>query len=538
MATAWTEPLATCDAPAGVLHPGMGKVAIVSACLAAAIAACDADEAIVDQVPNAQREHAASTLRTASTNTEAIGLVKVACVRPQEFAAQLNVDPTPFQAEMNLTVAAAHLVTVGDAAHVLFSVLPGRGSNATAVPPTFLVYQSRPQSQEGENETLGRLVYFKSARAAAKYLTALCSEVATTSSALVPRCVIHHFALDTHVVPAMQVFTPGTFLTLPTNDMRGEPRILATLLPPASPFDPAAWGAWQGVDPLAPVTISLSPNPTPAPAPSGATFTCTICLDTFGPLTSAVHMDGCNHDYCPGCLAQYVRFKLEEHEYPILCPLCIVTPDAGQRGMITDGVLAEIQIEESTWRRWNDVEFEKFSTKITCRGCSRSSYVDTMDYHAAEVIACPLPDCCFRWCKECNKPVDEHGAEVMHVFTKPPPTSRIGKMAFRLKNKVKAAGRKLRATRLRKDAVGPVAPPPHECEDGADLLFDVVREMGWRYCPGCNTPTERVTGCNHMMCALCMSNWCYHCGLMSGAYGLRRELRENERLCYGLHEFD
>lgn len=36
---------------------------------------------------------------------------------------------------------------------------------------------------------------------------------------------------------------------------------------------------------------------------------------------------------------------------------------------------------------------------------------------------------------------------------------------------------------------------------------------GTKPCPQCGIPTEKVSGCNHMTCATCRSDWCWTCGL-------------------------
>ncbi|KAH9912634.1 uncharacterized protein BXZ73DRAFT_107364 [Epithele typhae] len=41
--------------------------------------------------------------------------------------------------------------------------------------------------------------------------------------------------------------------------------------------------------------------------------------------------------------------------------------------------------------------------------------------------------------------------------------------------------------------------PKHSC-DGSTELQHLMGERGWKKCPGCETPTEKTEGCNHMTC--------------------------------------
>lgn len=37
----------------------------------------------------------------------------------------------------------------------------------------------------------------------------------------------------------------------------------------------------------------------------------------------------------------------------------------------------------------------------------------------------------------------------------------------------------------------------HSC-DGSAELEDLMGKSGWKHCPGCKIPTEKIEGCNHM----------------------------------------
>lgn len=49
--------------------------------------------------------------------------------------------------------------------------------------------------------------------------------------------------------------------------------------------------------------------------------------------------------------------------------------------------------------------------------------------------------------------------------------------------------------------------------EALDIMQNKVRKNGFRYCPTCKTPIERISGCNHMHCTQCSQEWCYDCEL-------------------------
>ena len=48
------------------------------------------------------------------------------------------------------------------------------------------------------------------------------------------------------------------------------------------------------------------------------------------------------------------------------------------------------------------------------------------------------------------------------------------------------------------------------CKNGEEEEDEGV-DPDLRYCPGCDHPTEKSSGCNHMNCPICDTHWCYVC---------------------------
>ena len=51
-------------------------------------------------------------------------------------------------------------------------------------------------------------------------------------------------------------------------------------------------------------------------------YHCGVCLDDF-PEDDVVRIDVCGHEICRDCARGHVSAKIEEHRFPVLCPVCM-----------------------------------------------------------------------------------------------------------------------------------------------------------------------------------------------------------------------
>ena len=66
------------------------------------------------------------------------------------------------------------------------------------------------------------------------------------------------------------------------------------------------------------------------------TFNCVICMEDH-PIDMVTEMEGCEHRLCREAAKDTIVAKLEEHRFPILCPLCVADPKANpQAGGMTN----------------------------------------------------------------------------------------------------------------------------------------------------------------------------------------------------------
>ncbi|KDQ06302.1 hypothetical protein BOTBODRAFT_121700 [Botryobasidium botryosum FD-172 SS1] len=191
-------------------------------------------------------------------------------------------------------------------------------------------------------------------------------------------------------------------------------------------------------------------------------FECGICLETC-PDDSATSIDQCQHKCCRDCIRGYLVSKIEEHRFPVVCPICSANENQRDPGIIGEEIAVQIGLTQEQYQLWNELGVAVFSTVINCPKCEKSLVVDRDDYQANEIISCPLPGCRGHWCKKCSQITN--------------PQQR------------------------------------HTC-DGSAELDRLIDQQKWKRCPGCNTPTEKASGCNHMTCtsAGCNTHFCYLCG--------------------------
>ncbi|EJD48576.1 hypothetical protein AURDEDRAFT_60852 [Auricularia subglabra TFB-10046 SS5] len=194
------------------------------------------------------------------------------------------------------------------------------------------------------------------------------------------------------------------------------------------------------------------------------TFDCAVCMESWAE-DSIARVDGCDHALCRPCMKQYIQSALRDRSFPIVCPICKADKrKEGEDYTISPHVVETIGLDESEFAIWNGLQIVGFSVEVECRKCNHKVPVDREDYEMSPWIKCPMPGCKYIWCKKCNQEI-------------------------------------------------PLGPVDHSC-DGTKELDRLMKQAGWKYCPGCNTPCEKIEGCNHMTCKSpgCNTHFCYRCG--------------------------
>jgi len=196
-----------------------------------------------------------------------------------------------------------------------------------------------------------------------------------------------------------------------------------------------------------------------------AAFNCGICFENYSE-DAVARVQPCGHRFCRECLDGYAKAKVEERCFPMPCPLCMADKDRSEKsqGIVDDLLVQQLGLSEEQYAAFIEMQMASFSIVLHCRKCTNSFFVDRREYEETEIITCPLRGCAHAWCKACSQGVEIGGA-------------------------------------------------PHSC-DGSSELKHLMQERGWKYCPGCQTPAEKIDGCNHMTCKApgCSTHFCYVCG--------------------------
>ncbi|OJA14482.1 hypothetical protein AZE42_06072 [Rhizopogon vesiculosus] len=93
-------------------------------------------------------------------------------------------------------------------------------------------------------------------------------------------------------------------------------------------------------------------------------FSCAICMDEQ-PVDNTVELD-CNHPICRDCVRGHVCAKIEEHRFPVLCPVCM-TEQNDRPGVISGLVVQLIGVDEQQYAIWEEMELGQHSVLIHCR---------------------------------------------------------------------------------------------------------------------------------------------------------------------------
>ncbi|KAF9480532.1 hypothetical protein BDN70DRAFT_609099 [Pholiota conissans] len=189
---------------------------------------------------------------------------------------------------------------------------------------------------------------------------------------------------------------------------------------------------------------------------------CGVCgdpLDTDDMLSTR----NCHHTFCKSCLHSYVLVKIQERHYPISCPGCLA--DRHTSNYLEEDILYNLGIAPKETQILVDLQLSLHSRTVTCPNCKEITTMGRQDYFDNSVMTCSSSaGCAHKWCRDCEKEVGDK--EIHHC-----------------KNK---------------------------------KLDRLMRRKGWKYCPGCRTPIQKETGCNHMTCGApgCRVHFCYKCGDM------------------------
>ncbi|KIM44614.1 hypothetical protein M413DRAFT_442575 [Hebeloma cylindrosporum] len=213
-------------------------------------------------------------------------------------------------------------------------------------------------------------------------------------------------------------------------------------------------------------------------------FDCGICFENLH-RDNVAQFASCKHRYCRSCLREHVSSTLEQRRYPIICPECKAKKDPNP-AEVEDVLFQSLGPSPEDLRVFYELQLVAHSVTLHCRRCQQTMNVDRGEYQTITIITCPLPGCSHTWCKDCQQAVVLGG-------------------------------------------------PEHSC-NGISELKHLMQKKGWRCCPGCEIPIQKIAGCHHMTCSSpgCNTHFCYVCGekiIKSAGPGVQEAIGIHYRRC-------
>ncbi|KAH8830108.1 hypothetical protein DL96DRAFT_1591642 [Flagelloscypha sp. PMI_526] len=166
------------------------------------------------------------------------------------------------------------------------------------------------------------------------------------------------------------------------------------IAPPLTSNDPKGKGKARET-PLA-IALSLQAEG----FPDTTIFRCNLCLDDH-PQDDIAKIDTCAHSTCRECLTGYINSKIDDRVYPIECPICTADSKRTDQSAIPDEILLMLGIGNPRFEVYQEMQLASLSVLLHCRRCTNT--------RRAEIVACPLPNCTYVWCKNCQQPVQSDG---------------------------------------------------------------------------------------------------------------------------------
>ncbi|KAJ7120033.1 hypothetical protein C8R44DRAFT_981988 [Mycena epipterygia] len=224
-------------------------------------------------------------------------------------------------------------------------------------------------------------------------------------------------------------------------------------------------------------------------------FTCGVCGGIY-PEDYVARVAGCAHESCRDCLQCYVVSKLTERVLPTLCPLC-VADNAREPGSLTDDDIQILGLTENDYRVFQELQLGELSNLCVCPKCEASMFVDRLEYEAATVLVCPVPGCDHIWCKACQRTID---------FTALPHSCGGPAEAEFPKTPSEVPSTQPEVLNTQSEVLNTQS-------EVVNQEPDLITQGTWKCCPECQTPFEKIDGCNHMQCpSPCSTHFCYSCG--------------------------
>eukprot|EP01125_Pyxidicula_operculata_P017651 TRINITY_DN620_c0_g1_i1.p1 TRINITY_DN620_c0_g1~~TRINITY_DN620_c0_g1_i1.p1 ORF type:complete len:317 (+),score=21.11 TRINITY_DN620_c0_g1_i1:215-1165(+) len=193
------------------------------------------------------------------------------------------------------------------------------------------------------------------------------------------------------------------------------------------------------------------------------TFECSICFEDIVPEDQFI-IEKCEHKFCRGCAAGDIENSILEKKFPIVCSLC-----KDEVNELSQNAISMVLSEEMFSKYLAATKEFAISRGANFKRCTKPDCKGEAEVEPPNVqFICP--ECHYSYCVNCE--VEWH----------PKGVTCESYQKWKVDNGLTE-----------------------------DHIADMVKKGLFKFCPVCKTPSEKISGCNFVVCRLCQTKWCWVC---------------------------
>ncbi|KAI9297018.1 RWD-domain-containing protein [Neoconidiobolus thromboides FSU 785] len=257
---------------------------------------------------------------------------------------------------------------------------------------------------------------------------------------------------------------------------------------------------------------------------------CGICWDIKRGRDS-ISLKKCSHVYCKQCLSDFFKMMIREGlVYSVLCPHeeCRMNRKQGKINIEEDRPdledIRELLSEDDYNRYLKLFNKQKYDMDPLSTWCPIESCNTPMLRNEENEKLCICIKCHYAYCHYCKR--TWHGSL---TYCELPKNHQLGKQYHEAK--LKQDNLELAQLELK---YGLKNLQKFAKEFELDLQFNNWKLNNAQPCPKCLTCIEKSHGCNHMICAVCDTHFCYSCGQIIDKYNPYKHFNDIRSTCHML----
>ncbi|KAI9102663.1 hypothetical protein DFS34DRAFT_591293 [Phlyctochytrium arcticum] len=283
-------------------------------------------------------------------------------------------------------------------------------------------------------------------------------------------------------------------------------------------------------------------------------YTCGVCFETrLG--TACFRFGGCGHVFCRECVRGYFTILITEGS-PLLVgcldPACkkVRALAASSKGTTTPTAPADtpstpsaassapppppplsptdlqpLSLSPDLISRYTSlIEAHNLSLRTDVTYCPRPTCQSPVIRDPSQPKLCICPACQFAFCHMCS--MGWHGSA---QFCRVRHWDRVSKEYVAARDAGQVGPMRRMEVKYGKKTLERMV---REWEDEKETR--IWKEENSQSCPTCSASVEKTSGCNHMICQLCNTHFCYLCGVTVAAANPYKHYNDHHSTCYNM----